>query len=491
MKLAVKRGDILAGRPVIFLNGKYAHNKDINVGERVQVMSDGKKIIAIVDLLEGLLGEKEVFLSDDIISYLNVRAGDLIDIRLAPKPMSAKYITKKMNNESLSRKEIYEIIKDIVNNALTEAEVAQFVVSVYSNGMSNEEIACLIDAMAKTGEILKWGRGKRIADKHSIGGVAANRTTPLVVSICAAAGVIMPKTSSRAITSAAGTADTMETITKVDFNSCELKKIVNKVGACLAWGGALGLAPADDKLIKVERTLRIDPEAQLLASILSKKISTGSKYVLIDIPYGKGAKVSLEEGKNLKKKFMYFGKKFGLKLRVILTDGSQPIGNGIGPVLEIIDILKVLKREDRRPLDLEKKAVMLAGELLELVGKAKKSEGEKMAFCILDTGKALDKFNEIVMAQGEKKGGLIIGKYSQNIVSKKDGMIKHMDNKEINKIANVLGCPFDKGAGIYLEKHVGFRVKKGERIARLYAESNEKLKDGIRQWNEREVVVVD
>jgi len=489
MKLVIKRGNISAGRPVVFLSSEYAHNVNINVGERVQVMNDGKKIIAIVDVLEGLLGEREVFLSSDIMSYFGIRAGSEIDIRLAPKPMSAKYITKKMNGERLSKKEIYNIMKDIVDNALTEAEIAQFIVSVYTKGMSNDETVYLIDAMAKTGEILRWGAGKIVADKHSIGGVAANRTTPLVVSICAAAGVVMPKTSSRAITSAAGTADTMECVTQVDFSARKLQKIVNKVGACLAWGGSVGLAPADDKLIKVERTLRVDPEAQLLASILSKKISTGSKYVLIDIPYGKGAKVSLEQGKDLKNKFIYFGKKFGLKIKVVLTDGSQPIGNGIGPILEIIDVLKVLNRSNDAPLDLEKKAIMLSGEVLEMVGKAKGGKGKEIAFGILDSGKALKKFEEIINAQGKKKAELKVGKFKCEMLAKKNGKIKRIDNKEVNGVANVLGCPFDKGAGIYLYRHVGSLVKKGEKIAMLYAESKEKLKDGVEMWGEGKVVI--
>lgn len=490
MKLVVKGVNISAGRPVVFLNSRYARNKDIDVGERVQVMNDGKKIIGIVDLLEGLLEKNEVFLSDDIIEYLKVKAGSKIDIRLAPRPTSTKNITKKMNGKRLTKAEIYEIIKDIVNNALTEAEVAQFIVSVYDKGMSNNEIIYLIDAMYKTGKVLKW-KSKFVADKHSIGGVAANRTTPLVVSICAACGVVMPKTSSRAITSAAGTADTMEVLTNVDFSAKKLKYIVKKTGACLAWGGAIGLAPADDKIIKVERILRIDPEAQLLASILSKKLSTGSKYVLIDIPYGKGAKVSFQEGVKLRKRFLYFGKKFGLKMKVLLTNGSQPIGNGIGPMLEIIDVLKVLKRKKDRPIDLEKKAIMLAGEILEMIGKCEKGKGKSRAFEILNSGKALKKFNEIIEVQGKKNNPLEAGEFTYDIKANKNGKIKHIDNKEINRIAIVLGCPFDKKAGIYLHKHVGEQINSGEKIATLYAESKEKLKDAAEEWKIADIITID
>jgi putative thymidine phosphorylase len=279
--------------------------------------------------------------------------------------------------------------------------VAYFVSGVYQNGMSLQETIFLTDAVYSNGKSISWG-SKLIVDKHSIGGIAGNRTTPIVVSICSAAGLTMPKTSSRAITSASGTADVMEILTNVSFPSSELKRIVSKTGACLAWGGSLGLAPADDKLIRVERLLNLDPEPQLIASILAKKLSVGSKLVLIDIPYGVGAKVTKKEALSLKSKFEKVGKAFKLKVFCVLTNGEQPIGNGIGPVMEMIDVLRVLN-QDNPPKDLEEKSLFLAGTILEISGKVKKGMGEKLASEILHSGKALKKFNEIIDAQGRKK----------------------------------------------------------------------------------------
>ena len=316
-----------------------------------------------------------------------------------------------------------------------------------------------------------------VVDKHSIGGVAGQRTTPIVVSICAAADLIVPKTSSRAITSASGTADTIEAIADVEFSIEEIKKIIKKTNACLVWGGALGLAPADDKIIRIERVVNIDSTAQLLASILSKKISVGSKYILIDIPYGHSAKVNKKEAIELKRKFIQLSKKFDLKLDVLLTDGSEPIGNGIGPILEIKDVLKVLGNVNP-PKDLEEKSILLAGRLLEIAGKAKKGHGEKLATEILKSGKAFKKFEQIIKTQNGKIQQLykFKAKYSESIKSKKKRKIKHLDNKLINKLARTAGCPEDKEAGIYLFKKKGQIVDKNEKILTIYSNSKVKLK---------------
>ncbi|MFH1290082.1 MAG: thymidine phosphorylase, partial [Nanoarchaeota archaeon] len=361
--------------------------------------------------------------------------------------------------------------------------IAYFVSGVYHNGMSFKETVYLTEAMAKTGRMLKW-KSNKIADKHSIGGIPGNRTTPIVVSICAAAGITIPKTSSRAITTAAATADVMEAITNISLSAEELQKVVKKTGACLAWGGSLGLAPADDKLIRVEKMLGVDPESQLIASILSKKLAAGSKIILLDIPYGKGAKVSLVQAKKLKQQFMKMARYFRLNTEVVLTKGDQPIGNAIGPVLEMIDLYKILKREPSRPIDLEEKSIFLAAKLLEMMGKAGKGKGKKRALEILDSGGALKKFEEIIKAQGKKKYALKLAKHKQNILAKSNSKVSAINNKFINSLGRKLGCPTSKGAGIYIHKHIGEKAKKGDLLLTLYSESKKELNDAIKFCNE-------
>lgn len=481
MKFKLKNLAFYAGKPVALIPAKTADELNIHIGDRVLITASGKAIIAVADLAKNFLRGDEVSLSKETLSFLRVKAGASVDIKAAPTPESTGFILKKLRGKSLSKEEIRNIVQDIVENALLDAEIAYFVSAVYEQGMNFHELVSLTQAMCDTGSRLRWG-SHAIADKHSIGGVAGNRTTPLVISICAVAGILLPKTSSRAITSASGTADVMETITHVEFSPEELQKIVRKTGACFAWGGSLGLAPADDKLIRVERLLNVDPESQLIASILSKKLATGSTHVLIDIPYGWGAKVSYSQARRLKNTFLKLGNHFGIEMRVVLTDGSQPIGNGIGPLLEIRDVLSVLHRKDP-PKDLERKSLYLAGILLEMMKKAKRGEGEHLAQRILDSGAAFEKFNEILIAQGRKPLPRKLARYHSSIFAKQNRIIRYIDNRKINLLARLLGCPQDKASGIYLHKHIGDAVKRGDTLLTFYAESKKKLKEALHYYH--------
>ncbi|MEI6849731.1 MAG: thymidine phosphorylase family protein, partial [archaeon] len=465
-----------------------AEKLDAYVGDRLSLSFKGKKAICIIDIVSNYLHPKEISCSIDVLDFLKLKNGDVLQVSLAKEPISKEFISKKMFGKELTKKEIYAIIEDISTNSLTEAEVSYFILGVYSKGMNFRETLDLTEAMYKTGRVLNWGSKLKVVDKHCIGGIPGNRTTPIVVSICAAAGLTMPKTSSRAITSAAGTADTIATLARVDFPIADLKKIVAKTGACLAWGGSLGMAPADDKLIRIERLLDLDPESQLIASILSKKIAAGSRYVLIDIPCGDGAKVSKSEALKLKSKFESVCKHFKLKVKVMLTDGSQPIGNGMGPVLEMIDVLKVLKR-DNSPLDLENKSLLLAGEILEMVGTVAKGKGKARAKEILDSGKAYKKFEEIISAQGKKNVVLKPAKFYKNIISSKSGKLKKINNHDINHIARLLGCPTDKSSGVYIYKHVNEKVIAKEKLLTLYSESDAKLKGALNYLKDHKTFV--
>ncbi len=480
MKLKLKKLIFDAGRPIAFIHEETAKKMNAHPDDRIEIQHQGKHIISPIDTVRNMLKPGEIGFSQEILAYLPLKQGTFVDVHLTPIPLSTSFITKKMQGRELSKKEISIIIQDIVRNALSEAEIAYFVSAVYEQGMSLSETIGLTEAVYTTGKVLRWP-SKAIADKHSIGGIAGNRTTPIVVSIVAAVGVIIPKTSSRAITSAAGTADVMETITHVDLPADQLQKVVKKTGACLIWGGSLGLAPADDKLIRVEKLLNVDPESQLIASILAKKLAVGSTHVLLDIPYGPQAKVTKAQAIKLKKKFLVIGKHFHLHLRILLTNGSEPIGNGIGPVLEMIDVLKVLQRRDS-PQDLEEKSLFLAGEILEMMNQAKKGKGLEKAKLILDSGKAYRKFQEIIKAQG-KHTMPKPGPYKKVIPAIRGGRIKTIENHAINHLGRILGCPIDKASGLTIHKHSGELIKIGEPLLTLYAESQQRLKEALKAYH--------
>ncbi len=477
MKLKVRFLKWSTGAPVALLNNETAEKIGVHSLDRVVIKTrhnTPKKISTIVNTIMGTVGKKEIVVSCELKQALGLKSGQEVEVVFAPTPNSLGFIKKKLENQRLKKNEIEEIIQDVVGNSLSDSEIALFVSAMHRNGMSMRETIYLIQAMIKTGNCLDI-KDRVLSDKHSIGGIPGNRTTPLVVAICAAAGLTLPKTSSRAITSPAGTADVIETIAKVEFSMKELKKIIYKTNACLIWGGALGVVPADEKIIKIEKILKIDPRAQLLASIMSKKIAMGSKYVLIDIPYGKGTKVTKKEAKILQRKFVAIGKHFHMKVQCVLTDGKQPIGNGIGPVLELIDILRVLEPKVKGPEDLEKKSIFLSGKLLELAGKARKGKGEHLARETLYSGRALLKFKEIIQAQGGSFKNIKLSKFKKEIISAKSGEIKEIDNKLINSLARIAGCPTDKQAGLYLYKHMGDKIKQGEPVITIYAESNARL----------------
>ncbi len=480
MKLKVKDMDIATGGPIIvILNKEDARKLDLYMLDRVKVKFGSKTETAVVDMAQSrkAVPEGRLGVFEEVISSLGLKDKDEVEISIARKPMSLEIIKKKLDGHTLSKTEIDQVIWDIVHNQLNDIELTYFVSACYSKAMSLKETILLTKAMAEQGQTLKMNKYP-IIDKHCIGGVPGNRTTMILVPIIAAAGLTIPKTSSRSITSPAGTADTMEVLSSVSFSLAEMKKIVQKTNGCIVWGGALNLAPADDKIIKVERPLGIDAESQLLASILAKKLSVSSTHIIIDIPAGKGAKVK-DHGSALalKKQFEEVAKKLKMKVAVVITDGSQPIGNGIGPALEARDVLRVLIRDRRRPLDLEKKCVMMAGEIFSMAGI---KDGRRKAQSLLDSGKAYMKFKEIIKIQGGNPDitpkEVPLGRYKAVFKAGKSGKVKSIDNELVTHIARVAGAPKYKGAGLFLYKHVGDKVEKGEKLFKIHTNSLTKLK---------------
>ena len=482
MKLKVKELDISSGGALlVVLNSQDAAKMDLHSLDRVKLSKSGSVETATVHIAENnhVVQEGSIGIYHEIGKALGLRNGDVVAITLARKPLSLEYIRQKLDGQKLSKEKIDQIVWDITHNKLSDIELTYFVAACYTNTMSMEETVLLTKAIASHGAILKF-KSKIVMDKHCIGGIPGNRTTMILVPLMAAAGYTIPKTSSRSITSPAGTADTMEVLCCVSFSISDMQRIVEKTNGCIVWGGALNLAPADDKIIHVEKPLEIDAESQLLASIMAKKYSVSSTHILIDIPVGNDAKVKgKHEAAKLKKHFEQIGKKLGKKIRVILTDGSQPIGNGIGPALEARDVLWVLKRDSKRPLDLEKKCIMMASEMFAMVGV---KNGKHKAMELLNSGVAYRKIQEIIKAQFGKELApeeLSLGKFTFEVQAQKSGKIRDIDNIVVSRIARVAGAPSNKGAGLYLHKHIGDKVKRGDVLFTIYSESREKLQYAV------------
>ncbi|MEM2873935.1 MAG: AMP phosphorylase [Candidatus Nanoarchaeia archaeon] len=482
MRLKAKLLNIESGGPlIVVLNPTTIKEMDLGPADRVRIMAEKHYAVAIADSSTHI-EENEIGLFDEVKDLLNISDGQPLTVIAEEKPFSISSIRKKLEGAKLTKDEIFELVTDIVDNRLTQAEIATFITATYTKGMDLDETEHLTRAMAETGQILRLGI-KPVIDIHSIGGVPGNRTTLIVVPIVAAAGLCIPKTASRAITDPAGTADVMEVLAPVSLKLEEIKNIVLHHKGCIAWGGALDIAPADDIIIEVEHPLQLDPTAMLLASILAKKYAIGTTDLLMEIPFGPGTKCTKPKANELEKKFMILGGRLGINVKVIKTNGSQPVGNGIGPVLECKDVLQVLENSKSCPNDLKNKSLFFAGLLLEMGKVAKRGSGLKMAKEILESGKALDKFKEIIKAQ---KGNptitsdtLMAGKYDETITAEKSGIIQAIDNDIVKKIGRRLGAPYNKGAGLYLHLKVGDKVKEGDKLFTLYAESGRKLSEGL------------
>ncbi len=439
---------------------------------RLLLVTGNEKLIVTLNIVRNeKLSPEHIGLSDIAVQRLKGVDGQDISISHAPVVTSLSYVRKKIFGSELTEFEINKIILDISNHRYSDIEIASFLSACAGQRLNVDEIIHLTKAMVSCGKTLTWGNHKKIFDKHCIGGLPGNRTTPLVVSIVSAAGLIIPKTSSRAITSPAGTADTMESLTNVSLSINQIERVVAKTGACLAWGGAVNLSPADDMLIRIERALDLDGEGQLIASVLSKKIAAGSTHVIIDIPVGDTAKVrSKADGERLSDLFTEVGAECGLDIRCLLTDGSKPVGAGIGPVEEARDILSVLECAIEAPQDLRDRALFLSAHLLDMNNDLGIEAGLDQATSILESGQALSQFNNILLAQGEQKE-LREAKHKHLEVAANDGTLRGVDNRKLARLAKLAGAPFSLNSGLRLHVNVGSNVIEGTQLFTLFSDS--------------------
>jgi AMP phosphorylase len=462
----------------IVLNRNDCVELGVKENDRVNILGK-ESTIALVMLTDYDIGSKTAYIPTNILEKVGVGNGGTVDITYAHKPDSVRYVRKKMDGQKLSREEIEAIVKDILENRMSGIEISAWLTALHINGMDIDEIADFTTAMAKTGEIVKFSRSP-VFDFHSLGGVPGNKITPIVISIVAAAGLMIPKTSSRAISSACGTSDFVETFCDVELPASKLMLIAEEVGGVFSWGGSMNLAPVDDMVIKIEHPLGINPRAQMLASIMSKKVAMGSTHLLVDIPMGKDTKVpTLESAKAYARDLMDLGERIGMHVECAITYADQPIGAAVGPILEAKECISILEGS-KHPSSVIEKAIDCAGIILEMGGIP---NGAVRAKELLDSGEAYKKFMEIVVAQNGrpdlKSTDLIPGKFTYDIIATTQGYVHAINNKEIVMVAKTAGAPADKGAGLMVYKKKGQRVEQGDVLMTVYAESEPKLKRAV------------
>jgi len=466
---------------VVYLrrNSHVCRSEGFTSSNRVHIRIADKSILATLSIVtDGLLQPGEMGLSESAWQRLQPKEASEAHIRHPDPVLSLSHLRHKVYGHRLNQEQTQEIIDDMVAGRYSDVHLSSFVTACAGDNLDQDEIIALTKAMLGSGRQLDWGQPK-VVDKHCVGGLAGNRTTPIVTAIVTACGAIMPKTSSRAITSPAGTADTLATMTSVELDLQTLQQVVKNLGGCLAWGGSVNLSPADDILIRIERMLDLDSEGQMVASVLSKKAAAGSTHVLIDIPIGPTAKVRSKEAADLLSKHLIAtGKALGLSIRVLRTDGTQPVGRGIGPALEAKDLLAVLRNESDAPQDLRERSLTLAAELLELADLAEEGQGLALAQKTLDSGKAHDQFMAICNAQGGFTEPSM-AQYQFNWTSPSSGKVSSMDNRQISQVAKLAGAPEDPTAGVTLHVKLGNSIQPGQLLMTLHAESPGELQYAV------------
>ena len=442
---------------------------------KVEIRADGHSILASLNVVDNgvFLSPNELGLSHGAFAQLGLQEGQQVTVSQADPPESIHALHRKLAGERLGRDDFRAIIQDVAEHRYSKIELTAFVVATNRDELDREEVYYLTQAMIAVGRHLDW-KEHVVVDKHCIGGIPGNRTSMLVVPIVAAYGMVCPKTSSRAITSPAGTADTMEVLADVELSFDKMSEIVRTHHGCLTWGGTAHLSPADDVLISVERPLSLDSPAQMVASILSKKMAAGSTHLVLDIPVGPTAKVrSMPEAQRLRRLFEYVSNRLKLSVDVVISDGRQPVGYGIGPALEARDVMRVLENDPRAPMDLRQKSLRLAGRMLEFNPNVRGGDGFAIAREILDSGRALAKMRDIIAAQGARNfdhNQLTLGKLQFEIHARKSGVVCSIDNFQLARIARLAGAPKVSTAGVELLKKLGDPVEVGDVLYRVHAD---------------------
>lgn len=459
--------------PVIFLRRDcpVCRSEGFSSLNRVALRAGGHTVIATLYQTDAeLLEPGDAGLSDAAWSLLALKDGAPIRVQHAQPVESLADLRGRVYGHELTQDALDGIIGDIVGGRYSAVEMSAFVTACAAKPLSLPEIQSLTRAMVHVGETMHWDTPV-VVDKHSVGGLPGNRTTPIVVAIIASLGLVMPKTSSRAITSPAGTADTMETLAPVELDAAAMRKVVEREGGCIAWGGAVRLSPADDVLIRIERALDIDSEGQMIASILSKKIAAGATHLVVDMPVGPTAKVRNDDAANtLETGLAAVAKSAGLQIKIVRGNGREPIGRGMGPALEARDVLAVLKNYPHAPQDLRDRALELSGAILELAGRAPAGGGILLAANALNEGRAWAKFQRICEAQG----GMRIPPLSHHrkqLIAGHEGIVSSLDNRRLARLAKLAGAPTDKAAGVEMHVRVGDRIARGAPLCTLHADT--------------------
>jgi len=514
-KIHVNVGDELK----ILLNEEEAWIHEIraidHVGILYQWLNGLEEVVVDVDLTQDLVEFGEVWVFQDVYEKYDIHEWNLIGISpIHRHPLSVQAVRKRLFGKKLTEKEITALVHDMADNKISDTLVTYYAACSFFYKSRREELYYTAKASAEYGNVMRFGGVNAV--KYCIGGVPGNETTMIMAPIVASLGVNFPKSFSKAITSPTATGECVETLMEIEFTPTQIKKIVKKTWACLAWGKNLGLAPANDRIIKVAYPISMEAYSKMVVSIAAKIFAGGANFCLIDIPVGPTAKIKDKKtAERIKGHFEYIGRRLGMKTKVVITDGKQPIGKWIWSVLQVREVLEILQQTSNRSLELEKKSIFLAAELLRLTGKYRWKNAEKVVREQLESGKAWEKMQEIIKIQAPSTNvfdvslsdphvplfegeawnvtpdKMVLAACKKDVLVSKSGEIVSLDMRFLTDVARTLGCPLDKQAGIFLEKRLWNNVKKWNVLFTLYASDEEKIGLAEKMLEERAIYGVE
>lgn len=399
-------------------------------------------------------------------------------------------IRKKRDNHSLTKEEIEFLISAYTKGKIPDYQFSAFLMAAFLNGLNKNETAALTEAMLYSGKVVDLSSIKGVkVDKHSTGGVG-DKTSLIIAPIAAAAGVYVPMISGRGLGHTGGTLDKLESIPgfRTNLNLTEYKNVLKKTGAVLI-GPTKEIAPADKLIYSIrDVTATVESIPLITGSIMSKKLAEGIDALVLDVKTGNGAFMrEMKDAEQLAYSLYNTAKAFGKKCVAFITDMNQPLGNYIGNWLEVYESIQVLR--DGKKNDLTELSLILAGAMIYLGKKAETFEdGIEKAITLLNSGKAFDKFLELVKVQGgdisyiKNPDRYPKSRYHKKIKMLNDGFISFIDTYEIGMAAIDLGAgrlkkedKIDPKAGIIFNYKLGDKINKGDVIAEVFSDSNEKI----------------
>ncbi len=442
---------------------------DIRSLTKVEIHGGVKPVFAFLQVVDDdeLVKPNEIGLNNEAFECINLPEGANVTLTISSPPPSLASIKRKIAGNILSSGEYSAIVNDIASKRYSNMDIVSFLVASGSF-MTAPEVLSFTEALVGD-NTLHWDNENIVVDHHCLGGIPGNKTDIIITAIVSAYGLPMPKTASRSLTSCAGVADTMAVLANVDLDEEELRRVLKESRGAIVNYESLSIAEVNKLVSSVERNIGLTQLHHIAASILAIKLAAGVTHLVIDIPVGPNSRIKRTgEAMRLRKLIEYVGDMLSIEIDAVITDGSEPIGNGVGAVLEARDVMKVLRNKEDAPQDLKEKSLFLAGRILEFDPKLRGGQGYHVAKEILTSGRALEAMNKIIHAQG-KAPQPQLGHLTRDIVSNISGVVESIDNERINKIGVMAGASQYPGAGLDLLKKVGDRVEQGETLFRIHS----------------------